>query len=379
MTFNRAVQYMREQRAIEEGRQSKPFIKIQLLFDDPETLAEARAVVDRERASPPVADLDDIVWHGGMLSGLLLPALSRAIYAPEIPTVEEMRASARFEFYGFARLGLTYFLFPLAALLVLLSLACIINRVGFGRRDDDVSGSAGWPSAAYVAAAALGFTLPAAIAMFLMPKAPGSMYQVWFGAMMADAWGGSQLIARQWALWTIFCFFWGQFLSWNLLILLANRSATAALPPVAPSRWSRNIPRIVWGGLILSVAIMAFPLLFTPEPPGESQTIVAFALLAPAFLNMLFHWIGILANASAVSRARSRRLLAGVAGGLLLWCGVYAWVAERERHWAARETVMLPNVINGRVMVFTPIEGRIVERYREHAARILADERDNSR
>jgi len=177
----------------------------------------------------------------------------------------------------------------------------------------------------------------------------------------------------------LFWLVWGFVLSWNLLILLAKRSADAALPaktPAARGWWNLYVPRIVWGGLILSTLVMGFPalLLYGPEAPSYPRTIVALALLIPAFFHLLFHWVGVLANRSAARRAGSRRLLAGLAGGLLLWCGVYGWVAERERHWAARDTVIVPSIINGRIVAFTQIEGHIVNRYHEHVGRILTEE-----
>ena len=109
---------------------------------------------------------------------------------------------------------------------------------------------------------------------------------------------------------------------------------------------------------------------------GEAGVIATFAMLVPALINAMFYGFGIMACRSTVARARARRLLAGVAGSLLLWCGVYHWLAWSERHWAGRDTAVIPTILNGRVTI-SPFEARIVDRYREHVAAILAEEAGN--
>lgn len=82
-----------------------------------------------------------------------------------------------------------------------------------------------------------------------------------------------------------------------------------------------------------------------------------------------------MAGRQAAARAVSRRLLAGLAGGIRVWVGVYGLISWRETHWADRDTVLLPSLENGRVPMFTALEGRIVARYRDHVEHIMAEEK----
>ena len=377
-TLAHAVGRIREQREIEAGTRPRPMNPrpTGFLADDPDLLAEAAAIVDREGSRPA---MDDCLREQppGILGGLLYPARQRSIYAPDIfPKGEELRAGARFEFYGFARMAVACLLAALSVLLLAMLAAHGFNRLVFRRRDDNPDGPAGFPKPGWVALASAAFALPAAVATLILPVFPGSMFQIGIWPYLrVDAWKGAAGYGAAWALsWII----WGHLLAWNLLISLAKRSAESALPAAAPPR--RLAPRIVWGGLAAAALLYLLQLAAMlkngiPWSAEDEIMIIAFAaLMVPAAINSLFHASGVLVNPSAAARARSRRLLTGIAGGLLLWCGVYYWAAEREIHWAERETLMTPNLINGRATIFSPLETRVVNRCRDYVEGILAEE-----
>jgi hypothetical protein len=139
----------------------------------------------------------------------------------------------------------------------------------------------------------------------------------------------------------------------------------------------RHVPRLVWGGLAAS-ALLHLALFFTDGFPSYEDGAVGMTfmivMLFPAFAYVSYHWVLALGPRSAFARAFSRRLLAGMAGGLILWCGAYHGVAWCERYWAEREALLLPAMINGRVSIFAPMEARAADIFRENVARVLAEE-----
>jgi len=71
-------------------------------------------------------------------------------------------------------------------------------------------------------------------------------------------------------------------------------------------------------------------------------------------------------------REAGRLCLGGLAVGVLLWITVaYAWANHWERHWAARDRMLVARADDS-VVVFTGIESRIVQYLSEETARRLA-------
>jgi hypothetical protein len=304
---------------------------------------------------------------------------SNAMHAPDLdPTPEELRGSALFEFYGVVRV---YGPGALAAMAMVLLVQAAAHGWAMLRRgpvDGAGVGAAGWPSPAWTAAEAAVFALPA-VPILLLPLVPGPA--LW---PMSKSWSESDfgLIYLDWLSWTFFWIFWTWALSLHMFSRLRERMLPAASPPAgveaAAPFWRREFsaPRLARGGLALAAllglaASVAGVVNLPVWPPAVAAwlfTFMAICAWTPAYARDQKN------VCPAIKRARARQALASTAGGLILWHGVFLWVAGREARYADREAVFLPDLIDGRVTIGAPMEARRTERLRQHAARVLADE-----
>lgn len=312
--------------------------------------------------------------------------MSRAIYAPDlIPSREVARVSARFEFYGFFRLLLVAVTIPLGAWLVWWLAAHGLNLLIFRRTIP--AAIPAWPGPLGIVAGALLFVVPLIVCAYGMVLLPGSplaqTMEVDFSSGGASGW--------VWP-WTMFWPLWGALAGWNLLVGYAGRSARRSLParsdgddPVCDERtkpfrrWGR---RIVVGCLVASALSMLAVSIFAGDSvlgalEGVAQ-VVAFVFLGVLALASLLQWLDVWLwkPLAAFARGRNRWVMTGLAGGILLWSAFIGFIGQRERTYATLDTVLIPDLDREANTLFTPLEGRIVDRYRSHVRAVLqAEER----
>lgn len=347
---------------IRHGQYASPN-HLELLENDPQSIREA------EKAAANTPKYED--FSAGLLFSItLVPVYMHALDSPITPG--EMQVAANFEYWYLEHL------FSNCAFLVawLLSLVLfVLHGVFFWGRRSRKESSGELPSRGRVFWGSVLFAAMAAL--------PGLT-----AATVGHGLGGSN--ARQ-TVWLAFWNIWGLFAAVLALALWVR--AQQVFPPnigvsgesteyaFLPKRWLKGWEeRIVVGMLFAAIpmACIAYAgiggdikhyqfigAVLTFRDFGVTWYLVGILMLPTVYLGIF----AVLYRASALIPGRSgcagrpyasRLLLAGLAGGLVLWYVALQAAEWRERTWARRDTLLIPRTDTGTTS-YSRVEDRIME------------------